>query len=247
MKLKGKIVIVTGASRGIGFAISKLLSEHGAIVVMTSKDLKKLKDASKKVSGSLPIVCNIRKSEQVKNVIKQTVEKFGKIDILINNAGIFPFVKPLHEIEEKEWDNVIDINLTGQYRFTKYAIPYLKKTNGTIINMSSDAGLKAYPGFEVDAYSATKAALILLTKCWALEYAKYKIRVNCICPGVVDTDMTAPFLKNQKDRDMMDHEHPIGRIGKPEDIANAVLYLVSDDASWVTGSILTVDGGESLK
>ena len=164
-----------------------------------------------------------------------------------NNAGIFPRIKQLHEIDEEEWNEVIDVNLTGQFRFTKEAIPYLQKTSGCIINISSDAGLKAYQGFNADAYSASKAALIVLTKCWALEYAKDKIRVNCICPGVVDTDMTKPFLKNQKDIDFMNNEHPLGRIGQPEEIGKAVLYFTSDDASWVTGAVLTVDGGESIK
>ena len=123
----------------------------------------------------------------------------------------------------------------------------MKKTGGSIINISSDAGLKAYQGFNVDAYTASKAALVLLTKCWALEYAEYKIRVNCICPGVVDTDMTKPFMKTQKDREFMNSEHPIGRIGQPEEVAKAVMYFVSDDASWITGAILAVDGGESIK
>ena len=113
--------------------------------------------------------------------------------------------------------------------------------------MSSDAGLKAYQGFNADAYSASKAALIVLTKCCALEYSKYKIRVNCICPGVVDTDMTKPFVSTQEDRDFMDHEHPIGRMGTVNDVANAALYFASDDASWTTGAVLTVDGGESIK
>lgn len=247
MKLKGKVAIVTGGSRGIGLAISKIFSEQGASVVIASKDPKSLKRASKMIPRSLTIACNIRNSQQVKNVIKQTIVKFGRIDILVNNAGVFPYVKPLHEIEEDEWNEVIDINLTGQYRFTKYTIPYLKDTKGTIINIASDAGLRAFQGFEADAYSASKAALILLTKCWALEYAKDKIRVNCICPGVVDTDMTAPFLRSQKDRDTMNYEHPIGRIGKPEDIANAVLYLASSASSWITGSIIPIDGGESIK
>ena len=123
----------------------------------------------------------------------------------------------------------------------------MKKTGGSIINISSDAGLKAYQGFNADAYTASKAALVLLTKCWALEYAEYKIRVNCICPGVVDTDMTKPFMKTQKDREFMNSEHPIGRIGQPEEVAKAVMYFVSDDASWITGAILAVDGGESIK
>ena len=153
----------------------------------------------------------------------------------------------MHEIEEEEWNEVLDVNLTGQFRFTKEAIPHLQKTSGCIINISSDAGLKAYQGFNADAYSASKAALIVLTKCWALEYAKNKIRVNCICPGVVDTDMTKPFLKNQKDIEFMNNEHPLGRIGQPEEIGKSVLYFASDDALWITGAILTVDGGESIK
>ncbi|MEK9682887.1 MAG: SDR family oxidoreductase, partial [Nitrosopumilus sp.] len=160
---------------------------------------------------------------------------------------IFPRIKKLHEIDEEEWNEVLDVNLTGQFRITKEAIPHLQKTSGSIINISSDAGLKAYQGFNADAYSATKAALIALTKCWALEYSRDKIRVNCICPGVVDTDMTKPFVKTQKDRDFMDAEHPLGRMGKPEEVAKAVLYFASDDASWTTGAVLAVDGGESTK
>ena len=173
--------------------------------------------------------------------------KFDRLDILVNNAGVFPKIKQLHEIDEDEWNEVLDVNLTGQFRFTKEAIPHLQKTSGVIVNIASDAGLKAYQGFNADAYSASKAALILLTKCWALEYSKDKIRVNCICPGVVDTDMTKPFLKTEKDRQFMDNEHPIGRIGQPEEIANAVLFFISEESSWTTGAILAVDGGESIK
>ena len=247
MKLSGKVALITGGSRGIGFAIAKILSENGASVVITSKNSEKLNIAKSKISNSFGITCDIKKTNEVKNVIDETIKKFGRLDILVNNAGIFPKIKKLHEIDENEWDEVLDVNLTGQFRFTKEAIPHLQKTSGCIINISSDAGLKAYQGFNADAYSATKAALIVLTKCWALEYAKDKIRVNCICPGVVDTDMTKPFLKNQKDIEFMNNEHPLGRIGQPEEIGKAVLYFVSDDASWVTGSILTVDGGESIK
>ena len=247
MKLSGKVALITGGSRGIGFAIAKTLSENGASVVITSKNSEKLNIAKSKISNSFGITCDIKKTNEVKNVVDETIKKFCRLDILINNAGIFPKIKKLHEIDENEWDEVLDVNLTGQFRFTKEAIPHLQKTSGCIINISSDAGLKAYQGFNADAYSATKAALIVLTKCWALEYAKDKIRVNCICPGVVDTDMTKPFLKNQKDIEFMNNEHPLGRIGQPEEIGKAVLYFVSDDASWVTGSILTVDGGESIK
>jgi len=247
MKLAGKIAIVTGGSRGIGFAIAKILSENGAKVVITSKDSEKIKKAESKISNSFGITCNIKKTTEVQNVVNQTIEKFGKLDILVNNAGIFPKIKQLHEIDENEWNEVLDVNLTGQFRFTKEAIPHLQKTSGCIINISSDAGLKAYENFNVDAYSASKAALIALTKCWALEYAKDKIRINCICPGVIDTDMTKPFLKNQRDIEFMNNEHPLGRIGQPEEIGKATLYFASDDASWITGAILTVDGGESIK
>ena len=247
MRLSGKIALVTGGSRGIGFATAKILSENGATVIITAKNQERLEKSTSEIPNVIGITADIRNKNDVKNVVSKIVEKFGKLDILVNNAGIFPKIKQLHEIDEDEWNEVLDVNLTGQFRFTKEAIPYLQKTSGSIINISSDAGLKAYQGFNADAYSASKAALILLTKCWALEYAKDKIRVNCICPGVVDTDMTKPFMKTQKDKDFMNNEHPIGRIGQPEEVGKAVLYFASDDASWTTGAILAVDGGESIK
>jgi len=247
MKLADKIAIVTGASRGIGKATAILLAEHGAQVVITSKNKTALEKTVKEIKNALDIAGDIRRERDVEKVVKNTIEKFGRIDILINNAGIFPQVKPLHEISEEEWNEVIDVNLTGQFRFTKAVLPHLMKTSGCIVNVSSDAGLKSFENFQADAYTASKAALVLLTKAWALEYAKYKIRVNCVCPGIVETDMAKPFLGNEIDRAMAVAEHPIGRIGTPEDVAKAILYLVSDDSSWITGAILPIDGGAITK
>lgn len=240
-----KVAIVTGGSRGIGFATAKLLSEKGANVIITSKNSLKLKEAASTLQNVIAIPSDIKYQEQVNQVVQKTIQQFGKIDILVNNAGIFPTIKLLHEITESEWKEVIDVNLTGQFRFMKAVIPHMLEQGGSIINVSSDAGLKAYVGFHADAYSVSKAALNLLTKSAALEYAKNKIRVNCVCPGAVETDMLKPFIQNEKDRQIMESQHPLGRIGQPEEVAEAILYFASDDAGWVTGSILAIDGGES--
>lgn len=247
MKLSGKVAIVTGGSRGIGKATAKLFALEGANVVITAKDPARLEKTAKEIENATPIAGDIRKESDVQNVVGKTINKFGKIDILVNNAGIFPQIKPLHKISEQEWKEVIDINLTGQFRFTKAVIPFMEKNGGSIINVSSDAGLKAFENFEADAYTASKGALVLLTKAWAVEYSKQKIRVNCVCPGIVETDMTKPYLISESDRRMAAAEHPIGRIGTVEDVAKAILYFASDDSSWTTGAVLALDGGAAAK
>jgi dihydroanticapsin dehydrogenase len=247
MKLAGKVALITGSSRGIGKAIAELFAKEGASVVITAKNQDRLQKTAKDLGGVLSVPADIRKESEVQVVIRKTIEKFGRLDILVNNAGIFPKVKPLHEISESEWNEVIDINLTGQFRFTKAAIPYLQKNGGVIINIASNAGLKAYENFNADAYSASKAALVLLTKSWAIEYAKSKIRVNCICPGVVETDMTQEFLATPALREIQNSQYPIGRFGTVDDVAKSALYFATDDSSWVTGTVLALDGGESAK
>ena len=248
MKLENKVVVITGGSRGIGKAIGRLFAQHGAQVIITSKNGKLLKKASVEINGSFCIMGNVKNEKDVKQIVTKTIKKFKKIDILINNAGVLPEKKPLHKITEKEWLDIIDVNLNGAFRFTKEVIPHMQKNGGSIINIASDAGLKAFENFYADGYSAAKAAIIHLTKVWALEYAKYNIRVNCISAAVVDTDMTQKFWLNSKKMiKLTTKEHPLGRIGKVEYIANAALYFASDDSSWTTGAILPVDGGVSLK
>jgi dihydroanticapsin dehydrogenase len=247
MKLSGKVALVTGASRGIGKAIAKEFSNNGASIVISGKDKSRLDETAGEL-GAFAISADIRKESDVQNLINKTIEKFGRLDILVNNAGVFPKIKLLHEISDSEWRDVLDVNLNGTFYATKYSIPHLQKNGGAIINIASSAGLKAYENFNADAYSASKAALVLLTKCWALEYAKNKIRVNCICPGVVETDMTSEFLSTPATREMMNFAYPIGRFGTVNDVAKAALYFASEeDSPWATGAILPLDGGESLK
>jgi len=248
VRLKKKVALITGGSRGIGRAIAELFMKEGAEVVITSKNQKQLQQTSQEIGNSFFVVGDVRNENDVKNVIDKTIKKFGRIDILVNNVGVLPKMKPLDKITEKEWNEIIDVNLSGHFRFTKYVIPQMKKNGGSIINISSDAGLKAFENFYADAYVAAKAAIILLTKSWALEYAKNNIRVNCVCAAVVDTDMSRSLWLNTKEqRKNTAAEHPLGRIGSAEDVAKAVLYFASDDSSWTTGAILPVDGGVSAK
>ena len=248
VRLKKKVALITGGSRGIGRAIAELFMKEGEEVVITSKNQKQLQQTSKEIGNPFFVAGDVRNENDVKNVIDKTIKKFGRIDILVNNVGVLPKMKPLDKITEKEWNESIDVNLSGHFRFTKYVIPQMKKNGGSIINISSDAGLKAFENFYADAYTAAKAGIMILTKSWALEYAKNNIRVNCVCAAVVDTDMTRNFwLDTKEKRQITAAEHPLGRIGTGEDVANAVLYFASDDSSWTTGTILPVDGGVSIK
>ncbi len=247
MKLQNKVAIVTGGSRGIGLATAKMFSEEGANVMITSRDSKRLQEASSGIKNAEAVAADIKSQDQVNSVVQKTIDRFGKIDILVNNAGIFRVGKILHEISENEWSEVIDVNLTGQFRFAKAVIPHMLESGGSIVNVSSDAGLKAYENFYADAYSVSKAGLILLTKSAALEYAKNKIRVNCVCPGTVETDMIQSLCKTEEQRQALNTDHPLGRIGQPEEIAKAILYFASGDSEWVTGSVFAIDGGESTK
>jgi NAD(P)-dependent dehydrogenase (short-subunit alcohol dehydrogenase family) len=248
--LKKKVAVVTGSRRGIGRGIAEKLAEAGADVVISDIELKDCEAVCREIEGkfkvrTLAIKCDVSKKSDADSLIQKTIKKFGKIDILVNNAGIF-FQKPFLEYTEKDWDRIIDINLKSIYLCSQAAAKEMTKRNyGKIINISSIAGVIGYPG--AAAYCASKAGIINLTRAIALELAANKINVNCVAPGLIETPMTSFITEN---KDMLEKTLagiPWKRQGQPSDIANAVLYLVSDEADYVTGQTLIVDGGWTIQ
>jgi NAD(P)-dependent dehydrogenase (short-subunit alcohol dehydrogenase family) len=249
MELEGKTSIVTGGNSGIGRAVALLFAKEGAKVAVADIGHGTTVDDIIGERGSgIFVQSDIRISNQVENLVRTTMDKFGSIDILCNVAGI-ELLCPLTEIEEKDWDRVIDTNLKGTYLTSKYVLPYMiQKREGVIVNVASQLGLVGGVGFS--AYCASKAGVILLTRVMALECAKYGIRVNCICPGAIETPMVDREVNLEKDpeaarRDMISR-HPIGRLGRPEEIAEAILFLASKRSSFMLGSSLVVDGGYTI-
>lgn len=248
MELDGKIAIVTGGGSGIGRAISRLYAAEGAKVVIG--DIKAdgevtVEDIRKHGHDAIFVRTDVRDPSQVRRLLDATVEKYGGVDIVCNNAGI-ELVRPLVDTTEEEWDMVINTNLRAAFLVSKYALPHMiRKRKGVIVNIASQLGLVGFENLTV--YCASKGGLILLTKAMALEYAKHGIRVNCICPGAIDTPMLDREVKLMEDPDearrMFVSKHPLGRLGTPEEIAQAALFLASDRSSFVTGESLVVDGG----
>jgi NAD(P)-dependent dehydrogenase (short-subunit alcohol dehydrogenase family) len=244
--LDGKVAIVTGASMGIGKAIALEFANEGAKIVIADIDVRegrKVENLINKNEESFFIKTDVSEEKDVRNLVKKTIQKFGKIDIIVNNAGIY---KPqiIEKLDVKTWNKTIDTNLKSVFLGIKYSIPFLKKNGGSIINMASSLGI--VPEAESGVYCASKAAMIMLTKVAALENAKYGVRVNCICPGPIDT----PLLRKVFSKDEMEvyakKQTLMKRIGTPEDVAKVALFLVSDDSSYFTGATYTVDGGESI-
>lgn len=240
--LNNKVAIVTGGTRGIGFAIVKKFLENGAKVVLlgsrketVDNALENLKEFGDNVIGFNP---NLTNEEEVSNLFSFVKEKFGKIDILVNNAGVSSSTK-VTDYTMEEYEKIMDVNIKSVYLCSKVAVSYLKETEGTIINTSSMVSIYGQPSGCL--YPMSKFAVNGLTKSLARELAPFKIRVNAVAPGITKTDMVAklpdemiePLIKTI----------PLGRIGTPEDIANAFLFLASDNASYITGNILQVDGG----
>ena len=248
MRLNNKVAIVTGGGSGIGEAIAKRFAREGAHVVITGRRKDVLEKVVKDISGNngqaLAVAGSVVVERDVQKAIGETLKHFGKIDILVNNAGNLFYAGPLHETPDEIWDETMDIFLKGVFRFTRAVIPQmLKQGGGSIINISTIAGMKALPNFPIHAYSAAKAGVNMLTKTTASEYAKTGIRCNSICPGGVDTPGVAGMISDPDARKGFDAMHPMGRMGNPEEIGHAAVYFASDESQWVTGSILPVDGG----
>lgn len=249
MKLDGKVALITGGSLGLGKYTAELFAREGAKVVITGRTEKSLKEtvdeAKAKGLDIDYLVSDVSKEEDCKEAADYTVKKYGKIDILFNNAGILELAKT-HETSTETWDKIFNINVRGTYLMSKYVIPFmLEKGKGCIVNNSSILGLKAVPG--VAAYNASKGAITQLTRSMALEYAKDGIRVNAICPGTIVTPMVTNMLDSMPDRDAAEELfksfHPMGRLGRPEEIAHATLFLCDDNVNFMTGNMLSVDGG----
>ncbi len=243
----GKVALVTGGSSGIGRATAILFARKGALVVVASRRAEEGEETVKLVkeagSDGFFVKTDVTQAADVEAMVEQTMRSYGRLDYAFNNAGIEQTPSPLVEQTEEMFDQIIDINVKGVWLSMKYQIPQmLKNGGGAIVNMSSVAGLVGMAGIPI--YVASKHAVVGLTKSVALEYAKQGIRVNAVSPGAIETDMFDRFVKdNPQAREQMMAMHPLGRAGKSEEIANAVVWFCSDEAAFVTGQTLALDGG----
>lgn len=249
MRLTGKVAIITGAGSGIGRASAGAFAREGAKVVVA--DINELAaqaaaEAIARLGGeALALKVDVTSSTDCERTVDSALKRFGKLDVLFNNAGINHAAK-VHETTEADWDRVMAVNIKGIFLCSKFAIPVMVRNGGgSIINAASPAGIVGLRGLA--AYCASKGAVISLSKNMALDYAPYQIRVNYICPGVIDTPMTEAVIATHADPDAFREEYsgmrPLGRFGLPEEIANAALFLASDESSFMTGASIVVDGG----
>jgi NAD(P)-dependent dehydrogenase (short-subunit alcohol dehydrogenase family) len=251
MKLQEKVAIVTGSGRGIGQGIARVFSQEGAKVVVVDivEDLgKNMADELGAAEGKAMFVhTDLKSGESVQKMISTTIKTFGKLDILVNNAG-YHLSKNVEETSEEEWEFIINTNLRSTFLCSKYALPHLRKTRGNIINISSMVGIVGQPN--AGAYSATKGGQIAMSKGMAIDFAPDGIRVNVICPGWIQTPLVEDWFSQQNDpeasRKYIFGQHPLGRIGTIEECGKAALFLASDDAAFVTGITLPIDGGVTL-
>ena len=242
MRLKDKTEIITGGGSGIGLATARAFCKEGAKVILFGRRKEKLISAADELGDSVLIVQgDMTHNDDLDQLINKTLNNFKGIDILVNSAGLYNGA-PLHEISDSQWDGIMDINIRSIFQLTRRVLPIMMaQKSGSIVHISSILGLIAVP--QVAAYNVSKGALNQFSRSIAVEYGSYGIRSNSICPGLIETDMTADLMKDASLMQEWSKEYPIGRFGKPEDVASACLFLASDESSFITGTILPVDGG----
>ena len=244
ISLLNKVALITGATSGIGAECAKHLARAGAIVIVAGRDAlrgEEVVQIIKENNGDASFVeLDISSDDSIKSAYEFVREKYGKLDILVNNAGIFPVTPPIEELIREFSELVLDTNISGTLMVIKQFLEMVRKSNGTIINNASVAGLQNYSLGGAYTYSASKAGIVKITQLLAKKYGS-EIRVNCICPGVIRT----PIFKNF-DEDRYVATIPAGRVGEPEDVAKVVTFLVSDDAGYLNGVVLPIDGGQSI-
>ena len=245
-RLNGKVGIITGAGSGIGRACAAAMVREGARVVLVGRRRDRVEEvASELGETALAVAADVSRSADIQALLDQTASRFGRLDFLLNNAGVL-HAGTSEQVTEEQWDQTFNVNVRGLWLLSRAALPHMRKAGGgSIINTASVLGVVGARNRA--AYAASKGAVIQLTKCMAVDHAPDKIRVNAICPAFVETELTEGFLAQAADPAAVRREriaaHPIGRLGRPEDIAGLAVYLASDESSWVTGAIMPVDGG----
>lgn len=249
MRLNGKVAIITGAAAGIGRASAKLFAQEGAGVVAVDLDRRGTEALADEIASdggkAIAIAADVSQQAAALEIVRRTSEQFGRVDILFNNAGIVLPGK-IHETTETEWERAMAINVKGVYLLCHKVVPlFLEQGGGVILNTASATALRSVP--DRAAYSASKGAVIALTRSMALDYVKNNIRVNCLCPGTIDTPSLArrlaAFADPAEARKQFIARQPMGRLGTAEEVAQAALYLVSDESGFVTGTAFSIDGG----
>ncbi len=244
--LSGRVALVTGASRGIGSAIAAMLAEHGATVVLSSRKQADLDAEAERINAEHPeravaIAAHAGRPEELERLVQEVMKRFSRIDILVNNAGTNPYMGPVLGAELAAWDKTFEVNLRGMFVLTKLVYEAsMEARGGAIVNIASIGGLR--PGIGLGVYNVSKAAVIMLTRQLAREIGG-KVRVNAVAPGLVKTRFAEALWGNEAILERVLAQNPMGRIGQPEEVAGAVLFLVSDAASYVNGEVLVVDGG----
>lgn len=244
--LTGKVAVITGSSKGIGLSIAKGLAENGAKVVISSRKQDAVDAVAKEMQEAgfeaIGIACHIGEADQREALIAKTIEKYGRIDILINNAAINPYYGPLEASDEEVFDKIMNVNVKAPWLLSNLAHPHMKaQGGGSIINISSVEGI--HPGFKLGLYSVTKSALIMLSKNQAKEWGRHGIRSNAVCPGLVKTKLSQALWSNEKMVAGYTGVVPLKRIAEPDELAGIVMLLASDAGSYMTGGVYTVDGG----